>query len=192
MFQPFKKFKDILRVYLLTKLLPKRIPNRCEMLKKLIDDDSVSVCDLDVFSQKMEDILPAMGDNTTDFDSSLKSMEVPSHIIDCMIKSDIPIRHLLPPVEKCCGELLKITLSSRCIVFETTQALPGALYSGLCKKCKQVYHYSHYKDTNSTLFYYQDQDQHLYFASTKETVFEKKLLLSFDRNMWVLKFIDIR
>ena len=99
-------------------------------------------------------------------------------------KAEVPLRHLMPYITNCCGQDCTIKPANKCMVFEVGGVYDGITYSGYCKVCKKTYYNSYYKEANQ-LYYYKSSANLLYFQSTRQSVFEVKLLKATDRDMWV-------
>ena len=130
----------------------------------------------------MENILPLYND----FPTSVTRSFVEEKVIDYKAKNEmkcVALRNLFPPVQECCSSKLDYRANSKCIVFEKNDgAVPGQLFSGLCKKCNRVFLLNSVKFKDAD-YYYKDVLEQKYFMNSRETVFETRMLYHVDRDM---------
>ena len=176
-FRPFQSVKDIAKGFLLSRLIPSGITERHELLTKFFESDR---SDIAAFTEKIDTTLPEFGDDISQIVKNMDS-HIPTKIVEEMASKGVAVRHLIPPVNSCCGNELILKSSSKCEVYEKLQTTSGIIYSGSCKKCKTVYYHSYYK-TGGTMKYYSELTSQ-FFQSTRETVFEISFLKAADRNM---------
>lgn len=150
-------------------------------------DDEVSI--------KMPASLERFKEKHLDAEVTERKFEILEQLINDYTKSSINIpesndvkKYLVPTPctclnENCSGQELVICRPSKtenCVnIFKLNEVLEGEVYRKLCCLCQSIYYYNYWEVMDSSglnIRTYYDTKEELFFSTTNETYFEKKML----------------
>ena len=182
--RPLRRLQDAILCSGLLGVFPASIKDRVQHVTNIMNSnrsDKYTSQEIGQVVDKMETVLPMYGDIPTDISEEYTKELVINYLEENKLKH-VSYKNLFPPVEYCCNKKLVWSPCCKCIVFERLDAVAGQVYNGFCTECSSTYSLNSYKRGDSDV-YYEDVLDHKYFASSRETVFEKDFLYSIDRDM---------
>jgi hypothetical protein len=186
--RPLKYLRDFIWCVKLINIFPVGLKDRNKHATNVLNamscskgeaEDVYKEDDVAMVFEKINVLLPRYGDCPTLVTNSEVKEVVKNYVRE---RKDVALINLLPPVESCCGHDLKITASSRCMVYERTSASSAILFDGICRSCKTKYSLNT-KTIGKSEKYYDNVLETDMFASTRETIFSRDLLTAVTRDM---------